>query len=110
MGKILGFFSFAFAVAFFAAANAQAEYAHHGVVVKPGCGEIVRPKASAKPAPQPVSSFGKSRSSVFLNLAQALSQSKEFKNIQDSVPHSSGSAPGSVSASKRPSATIPTVR
>lgn len=109
IGKMARLSCLFFAILFFGAIKVQAEYLFQGVM-KPGCGEIVRPKTTAKPTPKPSHSLGKSKSAVYLNLAQTLPQSPESKIIHEFFPLSSRSAAGSVSATKRTWATIPTVR
>ena len=70
-----------FVTLFLVAANVRADYVYSGLK-GPGCREIVHHKTTARHASKqakPVSSLGKSKSAVYLSLAQALSQSQEFK-------------------------------
>ena len=102
-------FRLALTVSLFVATNTQADYALHGVM-NPGCREVVRSGAGTKPV-KPVTrlvpSYGRPHSTVYMNLAQALSKSPEFISIQDSRLSDSRSVEGRVPTTKYTSGTVP---
>jgi hypothetical protein len=71
MGKIVCFVSLVFIAIFFAMAHARADMILLNNT-KRGCTDVARTKTTAKPA----QNFGKSKASVYLNLAQAIANAE----------------------------------